>query len=136
MRNNNLLTKLSQHQIIRYLFVGGLSFVIEISVLYILNQLLHIHPTVSVAISFWVGFIVAYVLQKLVTFKNKERTRRAIAKQLIGYSLLVLWNYLFTLAVVELFQDSLSVLLLRAIVIAITTIWNYVLYKKLFRVTE
>jgi len=136
MRNKNLLQKLSQHQIIRYLFVGGLSFVIEISALYILNQLLHIHPTVSVAISFWVGFVVAYVLQKLVTFKNKERTRRAIAKQLIGYSLLVLWNYLFTLAVVELFQDTLSVLLLRTIVIAITTVWNYVLYKKLFRVTE
>jgi putative flippase GtrA len=128
-----MIRKLAKHQIIRYLFVGGFSFAIEIAILYILNQVLHLSPTISVAISFWVGFIVAYILQKLVTFQNKEKTRRAVAKQLLGYSLLVLWNYVFTIVVVKLFQDALSVVLLRTIVIAITTIWNYALYKMLFR---
>lgn len=130
-----MIRTLAQHQIVRYIFVGGFSFVIEIATLYSLNQLLHVSPTVSVAISFWVGFIVAYTLQKLVTFQNKEKSRRALTKQLIGYSLLVLWNYGFTLVVVELFHASISVIILRTIVIAITTTWNYFLYKKLFKVT-
>ena len=131
-----MLKKLSQHQIVRYLFVGGFSFVIEISILHLLNKVLGIHPTISVAISFWIGFIVAYILQKVVTFQNKEKSKQAIVKQLIGYSLLVLWNYGFTILVVELFQNDLSVVLLRTIVIAITTIWNYLLYKILFKVPK
>jgi putative flippase GtrA len=130
-----MIQKLAQHQIIRYLFIGGLSFVIEISILFTLNQLLHVPPTISVAISFWVGFIVAYILQKLITFQNKEKSKRALAKQLAGYTLLVLWNYGFTLLVVELFQNNISVVVLRTIVIVITTIWNYALYKILFKVT-
>lgn len=130
-----MIQKLVQHQIVRYLFIGGLSFVIEISVLFALNQLLHVPPTISVAISFWVGFIIAYILQKLVTFQNKEKSKRALAKQLAGYTLLVLWNYGFTLLVVELFQNNISVVVLRTIVIVITTIWNYALYKILFKVT-
>lgn len=129
-----MIRNLAQHQIVRYLFVGGFSFVIEITVLYILNHVLHISATISVTISFWVGFIVAYVLQKLVAFQNKEKSRRAITKQIIGYSLLVLWNYGFTILVVELFHSSVSVVVLRTIVIAMTTLWNYVLYKKLFKV--
>ena len=129
-----MIRTLAQNQIVRYIFVGGCSFVIEIATLYSLNQLLHVSPTISVAISFWVGFIIAYTLQKIVTFQNKEKSRQAIIKQIIGYSLLVLWNYSFTLLVVELFHNSISVVVLRTIVIAITTIWNYVLYKKLFKV--
>jgi putative flippase GtrA len=129
-----MIRNLAQQQIIRYLFVGGFSYVIEIATLYSLNQILHISATISVTISFWVGFIVAYILQKLVAFQNKEKSRRAITKQIIGYSLLVLWNYGFTLLVVELFHNNVSVIVLRTVVIAITTIWNYVLYKKLFKV--
>lgn len=131
-----MIRTLAQHQIVRYIFVGGFSFVIEIATLYSLNQLLHVSPTISVAISFWVGFIIAYTLQKLVTFQNKEKSRKALTKQLIGYSLLVLWNYAFTLLIVELFHASISVIILRTVVIAITTTWNYFLYKKLFKVTE
>ena len=129
-----MIQKLAQHQIIRYLFVGGFSFVIEITLLYILNRTFHISAAISVTISFWVGFIVAYVLQKLVAFRNKEKSRRVITIQIIGYSLLVLWNYGFTILVVELFHSSVSVVVLRTIVIAITTVWNYALYKKLFKV--
>ena len=129
-----MIQKLAQHQIIRYLFVGGFSFVIEITLLYILSRTFHISAAISVTISFWVGFIVAYVLQKLVAFQNKEKSRRVITIQIIGYSLLVLWNYGFTILVVELFHSSVSVVVLRTIVIAITTVWNYALYKKLFKV--
>lgn len=130
-----MFRKLAQHQIIRYLFIGGLSYVIEISILFTLNRTVHLQPTISVAISFWVGFIVAYILQKIVTFQNKEKSRPVIAKQLVGYSLLVLWNYGFTLLVVELFQNNLPVVALRTAVIIITTIWNYALYKILFKVS-
>lgn len=128
-----MIKKIAQQQIVRYLFIGGFSYLVEMTILFLLNHVLQIPATASVAISFWIGFIVAYVLQKIVTFQNKETSRRVLAQQLIGYSLLVLWNYGFTLTVVEFFQHNMSVVVLRTIVIAITTTWNYALYKLLFR---
>jgi len=124
------------NQIIRYLFVGGFSYLVEMGCLFLLHTGLGLNATLAVAISFWVGFIVAYVLQKFVTFKNKDRSRSAVTKQLLGYSLLVGWNYLFTLLVVNLFVQYISVFVLRTLVIITTTAWNYIAYKKLFKTVE
>lgn len=130
-----MIEKLSQHQIFRYLFVGSFVYIIEIITLYSLNYILRLSASISVTISFWVGFSVAYILQKLVAFQNKEKSREVITKQIIAYSFLVLWNYIFTLIVVESFHNNISVIVLRTVVIAITTIWNYILYKKIFKFT-
>lgn len=116
----------------RYLLVGVTAYAVEMTALYALRHGLGYGPISSVAVSFWIGFVTAFVMQKLITFRNYEKTTRIIAKQLVGYSLLVAWNYGFTLLVVDMFSRHASVFALRTSVIVITTSWNFVAYKFLF----
>jgi putative flippase GtrA len=117
----------------RYLVVGGLAYVVEISALYLLNHIAGLSPLSSVAISFWIGFFVAFVLQKFITFGNHDKRAHILARQLGLYSLLVGWNYLFTLLLVKLLVGTISVFIVRTIAILIITSWNYGVYKFLFK---
>jgi putative flippase GtrA len=128
----NAFKRLHRIQLLRYIVAGGLSYGIEISCLFIFLNIFHFDPILSVGISFWVGFIVAYVMQKILTFQNTDRTKTIVAKQLGLYSLLVGWNYMFTILVVGTFKTIVSVVILRTIVIAMTTCWNYIVYKRIF----
>lgn len=119
--------------LVRYILVGGSAYLLEIGALYYLRHQLEFSALVSVAISFWIGFVIAFVLQKLVTFQNYEKNKRTVAKQVAYYSLLVLWNYLFTLILVKLFSDETSVIILRTIAIVIITSWNYIAYQSIFK---
>lgn len=120
---------------LRYLMVGGTAFVLELSTLYTLNHIVGLGPVQSVAISFWVGFIIAFILQKLITFRNYETHMHVILKQVIGYTILVAWNYAFTIAAVKILSREVSVLIIRTGVIVLTTTWNYLLYHQLFKIS-
>lgn len=117
----------------RYLTIGGVSYVVEMCALFALKQGLGWSNIHAVAVSFWVGFVVAFVLQKFITFKSHERHPRTVARQLFWYSALVAWNYVFTLAFVAMLQHVLSVFIIRTLSIAIITLWNYSAYKVMFR---
>lgn len=125
--------KLAKHAIVRYLAVGSVAYLTEMAVLYVLLHNLKLSAVAAVAISFWIGFVVAFVLQKWVTFQNYDKTVRTIAGQLVGYSVLVVWNYLFTLGAVKLFAATTSVFIIRTVVIVIITSWNFVIYGILFK---
>lgn len=119
-------------KLVRYLLVGGTSFVVEISSLYVLHHVAHLSPTISVAISFWIGFIVAFVLQKTVTFRNKDTKAKDLSAQLLLYSMLVLFNYVFSLSMVYAFSDIAPVIAIRTFTIIAITAWNFILYGKIF----
>lgn len=128
----SMLKNLLEKKLVRYIIAGGSAYVFEMGSLYIAHAVLGLSPVTSVAISFWVGFITAFVLQKIFTFKNYEKHLRAISKQLVGYGLLVAWNYIFTLFCVSYFQKFVSVYIIRTLTIAIIVSWNYIIYKQLF----
>lgn len=114
--------------IIRYLTSGGLSFVVEIITLYILINLVHLPAHLGVAISFWIGLIVSFVLQKIFTFSDTNTSRKRTGMQIASYGALVLFNYAFTILFVYI-GSQLPVIITRTIALAITTTWNYFLYK-------
>lgn len=125
--------KLLESSLLRYLLVGGLAYLIEMLVLYTLHNAIGWRPEAAVAVSFWVGFVAAFGLQKKIAFKNYDTTRQVILRQLGGYSVLVAWNYVFTLLVVHFLAGKLPVIITRSLVIIIVTLWNYAIYKHLFR---
>lgn len=120
-------------RLVRYVFVGGFAYVTEMVVLFSLQTWLHFSNVAAVAISFWVGFLVAFVLQKYIAFQNREASRRVIARQLAGYSVLVVWNYIFTLVLVRVLGQHMPVMLSRTFAIIMITAWNYGFYKKIFK---
>ena len=93
---------------------------------------LGLSPVYSVAISFWLGLAVAFTAQKLITFNNRH-TGRTLHIQGAGYIALVAWNYFFTLTCTSLGRRYFNVFITRTFAILVTTLWNYQIYKHLFK---
>lgn len=120
-------------QPLRYVVIGGISYVVEIATLLSLANLFSLSPEASVAYSFWVGLVTSFLLQKHVAFKSKANDRRAIGRQSVLYGALVLFNYLFTIVFVGAFTGILGLVAARTIALLLTVAWNYFVYKKIFK---
>ena len=120
----------------RYVIVGGCAYVAEMSSLYGLISLVGLKPVLAVGVSFWVGFMVAFTLQKLITFKNYDRKPRSLARQLTSYALLVAWNYGVTLVLVAILTPQLSAFVIRTGAILLIATWNFFIYKRIFKSKE
>lgn len=117
-----------------YVLVGSSAYAAEMSCLYVLLNVLNLKPVVAVALSFWVGFTVAFTLQKLITFKNYDRRPRVLTKQVVSYAALVAWNYGFTLMLVSWLASYVSPFVIRTGAIMIIAFWNYFIYHRIFKV--
>lgn len=120
----------------RYLVIGISVYLFELSVIYVAQQL-GAPNLVAVGLSFWSGLLVSFSLQKFVTFSDKRLHHRILIPQLVAFSVLVMINFGFTLLVTELFSALLTPFVARTIALAITTIWNFYLYRtKIFKHDE
>lgn len=117
-------------QFVTYIIVGLGSYVVEMGSLFILKTAFLLSDVAAVAVSFWIGFFVAFVLQKLVTFQNHDKKPKTVTKQLVSYAILAGWNYIFTLGVVALFAPIASVFIVRSGAITVITLWNYFVYRR------
>ncbi|HEY5267854.1 MAG TPA: GtrA family protein [Candidatus Saccharimonadales bacterium] len=123
-------------KLIRYIIVGGTAYLVEMATLFGLKDGAKFSSVKSVAISFWVGLVVGFLLQKIVTFKDHDRRVHILAKQILMYACLVLFNYVVSLIAVKLLTPKLSVFLVRTMIIALGTFWNYSFYHLLFQQTD
>ena len=127
------IIQLWSRQPVRYLFTGGVLYIVDISTLLLLSRIFSFSPVLAVACSFWVAFIVSFVLQKYITFGNKTKDKKELGKQTFLYALLVLFNYAFTLLFVSFFTDLFGLVIARTIALLITVTWNYFAYRYIFR---
>ena len=126
----DFIRSLHQKPLYRYIFIGGISYLIEVALLALLLYSLKLSAVAAVAISFWIGFILSFLLQKLIAFKNTDSSKKTVARQSVLYSLLVAVNYLFTLAFVAALGPLIGTIVARTIALIVTTGWNYVVYSK------
>jgi putative flippase GtrA len=113
----------------RYIIIGVSVYLLELIII-VTAQKLGASGVLAVGISFWVGLIVSFVLQKIVTFKNREIRHQVLVPQIVAFSVLVLFNFGFTLLVVKLLCPPLPAVVGRTIALVFTTIWNFYLYKR------
>lgn len=118
-------------KLVRYLFVGLAGYFIEMIALYLLKYVFDLPSLQAVAISFWIGFFVAFVLQKLVTFQNHDKQAKTVMKQLLIYACLVAFNYVFCLLAVSLLDEHMNVMVIRSLTVAVITCWNFIIYNKI-----
>ena len=112
----------------RYLVIGGSVYLLELVVI-VAAQWLGASAVVAVGLSFWIGLVVSFGLQKLVTFEDKRMHHKVLVPQIIAFSLLVLFNFSFTLFVTKLLSGTIPAVATRTLALGITTIWNFYLYK-------
>src|ERR1700753_3844917 len=112
----------------RYLIIGGGVYVFELAVI-IDAQSMGASAPWAVAISFCLGTAVSFFLQKLVTFRDKRMHHKVLVPQIAATILLIVWNLTFSVALTKLLQDKLPAVVTRTVALAITTLWNFYLYK-------
>lgn len=120
----------------RYLLIGGSVYLLELVVI-ITTQYLGASAYWAVGLSFWVGLVASFWLQKIVAFGDKRLHRQVLIPQIFAFSALVLFNFTFTLFVTKLLISVLPAVLIRTLTLAITTTWNYYLYRThIFKMPE
>lgn len=112
----------------RYLIIGISIYLFELVVI-VVAQMAGTSAVVAVGLSFWLGLIVSFLLQKLVTFGDKRMHHKILIPQVIAFSLLVLFNFGFTILVTKLLVSFIPAVLTRTLALGITTLWNFYLYK-------
>jgi putative flippase GtrA len=133
-----LLEKNNIFEFIRYIFVGGISALVDMGVLYIMTEFAFdgkkdgIALTLSVATGFVFGLIVNYLLSQLFVFTSKEQREKgkkasaffiyAVAG-LIGF---VLTELLMHIGMLFVSHEGLWYILLNCFVKGVVLIWNYV----------
>lgn len=112
----------------RYLVIGGSVYVIELIIIIGLQKS-GMDATPAVGIAFLSGLALSFLLQKMVTFNDRRLHHRILLPQVTAYSLLVIFNFSFTLLLTEMLSAVIPATVIRTIALAITTIWNFYLYK-------
>jgi len=112
----------------RYLIIGGSVYAFELLVI-VIAQKMGANAPLAVAISFCLGTLVSFFLQKLVTFGDKRMHHRILIPQMIATALLIVWNLSFSVLLTKLLENHLPAVVTRTIALGITTIWNFYIYK-------
>jgi len=110
------------------MIVGGSVYIFEIAVI-LTAQHASASPVVAVGLSFWLGLVASFLLQKFVTFNDKRMHHRVLFPQMVAVSCLVLVNFGFTLLITKLLSSYVPAVASRTMALAITTCWNFYLYK-------
>jgi len=112
----------------RYVIIGVGVYIFELLVIFV-SQSLGAGPVLAVTFGFWLGLILSFGLQKFVTFGDKRMRHQILLPQILAVSLLVLFNFGFTVLATQLFAALLPVAVIRTLALGITTIWNFYLYR-------
>lgn len=112
----------------RYLTIGASVYIFELLVI-VVAQHQGASAVLAVGLSFWLGLFLSFGLQKLVTFGDKRLHHRILLPQLAAYTLLVLFNFGFTMLITKLLSSIMPAVICRTLALGTTTLWNFYLYK-------
>ena len=123
------MTRERMLEIIRFCFVGGVSFLMDYSILFALTEFAGVYYLYSSAISFSITVVFNYWLCVIYVFKDarKQTTRRAIiffGTGVVGLGLnqLCMWFFVDV--------AGLHYMIAKIFATAIVTIWNYLTKRK------
>lgn len=128
-----LVGYLYRHHLIRYLFVGGTSFVIDLGLLVLLHGHLKLNLAVSASVAYWASIIYNFTLNRWWTFSANENKK--LHKHLVPYGILLGCNYLFTIFFVSIASRHINYAAAKTLAVIIQTIWTYKIYKNVIFVS-
>ncbi|MDR1723760.1 MAG: GtrA family protein [Tannerella sp.] len=112
-------------QIVRYTFVGGLAFLIDFGLLFVLTEYVQMYYLVSASISFIAGLITNYLLSKIWVFDQASIPNRGV--EFIIFALIGLvglgLNNLFLWLLTEFL--SIHYIISKIITTVIVYFWNF-----------
>ena len=125
-----LSIKLYNHHFVRYVFVGGTTFIIDLGLLVLLHGFLHVNLAIATSIAYWVAIAYNFTMNRWWAFSASENN--SLRKHLPPYLVLLGFNYLFTVLFVGYFSRVMPYELAKVIAVPTQMIWTYPLFKKIF----
>lgn len=116
------------NEIMRFLIVGVVSFILDYAGLYILTEFFHINYLISSSLSFIGAVIVNYILSVKFVFKNANNGYKQIILFVLSSIIALFLNQICMWFFVEII--NVYYMLSKIFATAIVTIWNYTSKKK------
>lgn len=115
----------SQFQFIRYAISGGIAFIADFTILYILTDILNIYYLISAIISFTAGVLVTYTLSIIWVFDIRRFRNKHIELGL--FTLLSIIGLLLTIFFMWFFTEIINFYYLLSKIISSALIlgWNF-----------
>lgn len=115
-------------RIIKYLIAGGTSALVDLSLLYILTDILGIWYLISACLAFATAFFVSFFLQKFWTFRDGDK--EVMYKQMGAYSGVAMANFLINIALMYALVDGFKIwyMLAQFMASGLIAIESYLVY--------
>jgi putative flippase GtrA len=127
------LPSILNRPVVKYAIAGSGTVTIDLGLLIILKQYAHIDVYVAATISYWLSLLFNFSVNKLWTFDARSNTPQHV----VSYSVLIGINYLTGLGLIKVaLALHGSYVVGKLIGFALTTTWNFLLYKHVIFVTE
>jgi putative flippase GtrA len=128
-KTKSLVLFLYAHSFVRYVAVGGTTFMIDFGVLVLLHGVLKVNVLIAASISYWLSILFNFLVNRFWTFSANEKSE--LGRHVAFYLVLLGFNYLFTIAFLA-FADHIGLhyTVGKIIAVAIQMSWTYVIYKK------
>ncbi|WP_433874333.1 GtrA family protein [Sinomonas atrocyanea] len=110
----------------RYLFIGGLSFLVDLGLLALCYQVFGLPLWVATGAGFWGSFFFNYFLQRHFSFGGGGSALGGVLR----YSGLLVVNTLAVMGIVQFFEFvGAGYVVGKVVATILTTGWNYFIYK-------
>ncbi len=130
----NLTLYLYKHHFVRYLLVGGTTFLIDFGLLYTLHTHFAVKIAAATSIAYWVSITYNFVLNRHWSFDSREK--ESLQRHITTYFFLLIFNYFFVLLFVSFFSHHINFVIAKAIAVMMQMIWTYYIYRNYIFVDE
>ena len=122
-------TNHSDIQFFRYIFVGGISFVVDGGSLFLI-ELIGIHYLIAAVFAFILGLTINFVMSKLIVF-NGSGTGKSNGAEFAVYVIIGVIGLGLTEVIMYVFTDRLKLyfMISKIIAAAIVLVWNFMARK-------
>lgn len=124
---HSYLVFLYKHPFIRYLIIGGSTFVLDLSLLVLLHGHFEVNLTIAASIGYWVSVTYNFLLNRWWVFSAQES--RSLHKHALLYASLLTVNYLYTVVGMNILTRYMTYELAKVFVIVFAITWTYPIYK-------
>ncbi len=116
-------------QLLRYFVSGGVAFVVDFSLLYILTEFVGLHYRLSTVIAFTVGLLITYLFSILWVFDSRRFKNAKLEITIFAFIGVV--GLLLTSFFMWFFTDKFNVhyMLSKVFTTIIVFLWNFIMKK-------
>ena len=113
-------------QLFRYIIVGGVAFIVDYSLLFVLTEHVGFHYIVSATFSFIAGLVVNYIISTSWIFRNSKLSSTTV--EFVIYGAIGVVGVVLNNILLYLFTDILHIhyMISKLITAALVMGWNFV----------